>query len=118
MVSPTASISPAKEAPPLISFVIVTLPQLSEDAVGSNSVPTTVYMLLPASVVLVSSAAQVTEGSIVSSTVTVALQVSELPAASCTVNVTVFAPMFAQLNTAGDTERLVTPVSSVEPPST
>ncbi len=62
--------------------------------------------------------AHVMEGAILSCTVTVAVHVSILPAASITVRVTVLPPMFEQVNDEGETERLVIPVSSVEPPST
>src|SRR6185436_7111536 len=57
-------------------------------------------------------------GGVLSATVTVALQAAVLPAASLTVSVTLFGPMFAQVNVllaAPSMSRLVTPQLSVEP---
>ena len=57
-------------------------------------------------------------GATMSSTVTVAVQVLLLPAASVTVNVTVLAPTFAHVKVFGETLKVNEPESSLEPPST
>jgi len=57
-------------------------------------------------------------GSTLSSTVTVAVQVEEFPLTSVTVNVTVFAPTFEQLNVAGETVIVPIPQASELPLST
>ena len=63
-------------------------------------------------------AGQVIVGGVLSTIVTVAWQVAELLLASVTVNVTVFGPLFAQVNVLGVTVREAIPQLSVLPPST
>ena len=61
---------------------------------------------------------QIAVGATLSSTVTVAVHVLELPFTSVTVKVTVFGPTSAQVNELGLTESDAIPQASVEPPST
>ena len=116
VVSPFGSTSPAKVAVLLKLFVIVPLGQLSVK-VASNSVPTIVYWQVSKSVLRVALGTQVITGAILSSIVTVVVQLEELPLASVTVKVTVFSPMLLQSNVLGLTVLVAIPQLSVEPPS-
>ena len=54
-------------------------------------------------------------GGVTSFTVTVAVQVDEFPFTSVTVNVTVFAPVLAQVNEEGETDNVAIPQASELP---
>jgi hypothetical protein len=57
-------------------------------------------------------------GGVSSSTVTMALQLSEFPKASFTVSVALFGPTFEQSNKSGTTALVSAPQSALLPPST
>ena len=66
----------------------------------------------------IKSPGQVIVGAILSSTVTVVVQVEVFPFTSVTVSVTVLSPISAHENVSGETESVAIPQASVEPPST
>ena len=83
--------------------------------VGAGIVQETTALQSVATEFMVISAGQVTIGSILSTTVTIAVQFEVFPFTSVTVKVTVFAPTFAQVKLDGDTDKLAMPQASLLP---
>ena len=85
---------------------------------ATASAKLTIAPHIPKSVSATTSAGHANKGGILSSTVTMATQVFELPFTSVTVRVTLFNPISAQVNEDMSIDILAIPQASFEPPST
>src|SRR5690606_20021108 len=109
VVAPTGNILPLGS--PIVCATVVT-PQLSE-VIGIGKF--TIAEQKPASVFTVISAGQVMAGGMLSSTVTIVVQVETLPFKSVTVRVTVFGPTSLQSKSVISIVVIAIPQASVLP---